>query len=284
MRNERWRPAQEIKELSARFSLPYEEVENLLLHHFSLTRSALYLKETPRKEGLSFATPTLVRLLRQRREGYPVQYLTNTAFFFDLELYVDERVFIPRPETEGLVELVADIGRKMKPQVSTIVDIGTGSGNIAISLARLFPEASIFATDILESALEVTKINLMRYGLEGRVKLILSDLFSSSELSGYKFDFIVSNPPYIPSCEIPFLQREVCDFEPRIAIDGGRDGFFYIQRIIKEGFNFLAQEGAIFLEIDPRSEEKIERMGLPVKFYPDLCGRTRYAVIRKPLG
>ncbi|MEO0100939.1 MAG: peptide chain release factor N(5)-glutamine methyltransferase [candidate division WOR-3 bacterium] len=261
-----------LRELSKIYSLPYEDVENLFLYHYKIPRYHLYLSPHlfPLTEELSF-------LLKKRQEGYPIQYLTKTAFFLDYQLYVDERVFIPRPETEGLVMLVErELG---KEEIEKILEIGTGSGNLAIGLARIFPKAKIFATDISEEALAVAEINIRRYNLGKRIRLIKSNLFTTSEIRNCSFDFIVSNPPYIPSEEICRLAREVRDFEPRIALDGGEDGFFYIERIIEEGRRFLRRKGRIFLEIDPRHKEKILALGVNGNFYRDLAGHIRYAVI-----
>lgn len=262
----------DLRELSKIFSLSYEDVENLFLYYYKIPRYRLYLSPQ-----LFFLNEEFFILLKRRQENYPIQYLTKTAFFLDLQIYVDERVFIPRPETEGLVILIKE---KMKGKiVRTILEIGTGSGNIAIGLARIFPEAEILATDISESALAVAKINITRYNLEKRVSLIKSNLFAFSEIKNCSFDLIVSNPPYIPSEEICQLAREVKDFEPRIALDGGEDGFFYIKKIIEEGRGLLKENGRIFLEIDPRLKEKIRELKSDAKFYPDLFGSIRYTVV-----
>ncbi len=261
-----------LRELSKIFSLPYEDVENIFLYYYKIPRYYLYL--SPQSFPL---TEEISLLLKKRQEGYPIQYLTKTAFFLDYQLYVDERVFIPRPETEGLVLLVKKVlGKK---EIENILEMGTGSGNIAIGLARIFPKAKIFATDISEEALAVAKINITRYNLEEKIQLIKSDLFTAPEVKNCFFDLIISNPPYIPSEEICRLAREVRDFEPRIALDGGEDGFFYMERIMEEGRGFLKEKGQIFLEIDPRLKEKIRKLKSDAGFYPDLFGSIRYAVI-----
>ncbi len=257
-----------IRELAVKFSLPQKELEDILIHYFGVTRSQLYLNNFT-------ISPKLLSILQRRREGYPVEYLTNTAFFLDRKLYIDERVFIPRPETEGLVMTIYDLSRGK--EVRRILDIGTGSGNIALSLACLFPTAKVLATDRSRDALKVARINIKRYHLEERVKLILADLFDSPKIKP-DFDIIVSNPPYVPSDEIPLLPRSVLDFEPRGAIDGGRDGFWYIQRILTEGRKFLKEGGRIFLEIDPRHKEKITALAPGANFLPDLAGKIRYAI------
>ncbi len=261
-----------IGELSATFSQPKAEVENLLLHYYKIPRYQLY------SSLQNIVDEKILALLEKRKEGYPTQYLTNTAFFLDLELYVDERVFIPRPETEGLVLLVFNFFSSDQPLV--VLDMGTGSGNIAISLARLFPNSSLFAADVSPDALAVAEINISKYGLRERVNLFLSDLFSGFDdaFPSLSFDLIIANPPYVPSSEIPFLPKEVRDFEPRVALDGGRDGFFYLKRIIEEGKRFLKKGGKIFLEIDPRHQELIKTVVGEANFYQDLAGRIRYAV------
>jgi release factor glutamine methyltransferase len=267
----------DLREVSKAFSLPYEEVENLFLHYTKIPRYRLYSSPPTNQINEEFLS-----LLEKKKAGYPTQYLTRTAFFLDLELYVDERVFIPRPETEGLVILISQSLPQREPL--RFLEIGTGSGNIAISLARLFPRAEIIATDISESALSVARINILRYKLAERVRLVKSDLFSAPEIKSSSFDLLVSNPPYIPTEEIGELDKGVKEFEPKIALDGGPDGCLYLKRIIEEGRRYLKPGGKIFLEIDPRARERILSLEGSAQFYPDLSGSIRYAVLSPNSG
>jgi release factor glutamine methyltransferase len=176
-------------------------------------------------------------LLEKRISGIPYAYIINNKEFMGLNFYVDEHVLVPRPDTEILVENVASL------KVKSILDLCTGSGCIAISLAKLMPGVEITASDISEEALKVAKKNAELHGV--KIKYIKSDLFE--HING-KFDAIVSNPPYIKTEEIKTLQKEVrC--EPILALDGGEDGLNFYRRIIKDAKDHLNNGGYIALEI-----------------------------------
>ncbi len=177
----------------------------------------------------------------------PVQYVMGHVQFCDLDLLVDERVLIPRPETEILVDIASDIikGAGIPASKARILDLGTGSGNIAIALTKKIPDCKIIASDISGGALEVAKLNAGRNGVSDRIEFIKSDLFAS--LDG-KFDIIVSNPPYISRPEFESLQKEVL-MEPHVALDGGSDGLDFYRKIISEAAKRLTSGGYIIFEI-----------------------------------
>lgn len=181
----------------------------------------------------------------------PIQYVMGTTEFCGLEFGVDERVLIPRPETEMLVDMAADIvmRRGARSGAMSMLDLCTGSGNIAISLmARLtkgLTNCKIVASDISRDALEVAGRNALRNGIYGGIEFVASDLFA--DIKG-QFDIIVSNPPYIARNEFPTLQEEVMR-EPRIALDGGDDGFDFYRRIASALPAHLKRGGSVVMEI-----------------------------------
>lgn len=187
--------------------------------------------------------------LRRRARGEPLQYILGRTEFFGLDFKVSPDVLIPRPETEVLVETTLKIVRKsFSPQVRKlkILDVGTGSGCIAVSLAKALPQAEISATDISAKALAAAKENAALNKV--KINFIKADLFRTLDLSPLTFDLITSNPPYIPGAEIAGLQPEI-QYEPTIALDGGRDGLDFYRRIVKDAAGYLADGGFLIMEM-----------------------------------
>ncbi len=184
--------------------------------------------------------------LKRRFLGEPIQYILGVADFMGIEFKVTPSVLIPRPETEILVETAV----KLLPSAFSgdILDIGTGSGCIAVSLARAFPGASIKAVDISFEALQVAKANAVSNHLQAQIEFIHNDLFPPRHHSPGKYDLIISNPPYIISQEIDGLQIEVRK-EPRLALDGGIDGLDFYRRIIEGSLNYLNGSGLLIMEM-----------------------------------
>ena len=197
--------------------------------------------------------------LRRRINGEPIQYIIGKAQFLGLEFKVKKDVLIPRPETEILVETVTKFVSSFRSKVLkvSILDIGTGSGCIAVSLAKLLTDVEITATDISNEALEVAKQNALLNNVE--VNFIQSDLFAYSALRTAHYDMIVSNPPYIPTGAIDKLQPEV-RYEPRIALDGGEDGLDFYRRLIPESPRYLKPAGFLIMEIGDKQKEVIEKI------------------------
>ena len=191
-------------------------------------------------------------LVRQRSEHWPTAYLTGHREFYMLAMEVSPAVLIPRPDTETLV--LAVLGElKAKPS-ATILDLGTGSGCIAVSLAKHAPGARVTAVDVSPDALIVAKRNAATHAVEGRVSFLQGDLFAP--VSG-RFDVIASNPPYIAPGEFASLSPEVRDHEPRIALDGGPDGLNFYRRIAAGAGAFLAPGGVVFVEIGSTQDESV---------------------------
>lgn len=197
-------------------------------------------------------------LLSKRCTGMPVQYITGKQEFMGLEFHVQQGVLIPRPETEILVEAVIEIGQK-KSQALKILEIGTGSGCIAVSIAYYLRNSFIIAADVSEKALEIARLNALKHRVTGRIEYRRSNLFCKIDIT--EFDLIVSNPPYARSKEIPDLQREVRDFEPGLALDGGEDGLDFYRSIVKRAPEYLKAGGNLAFEVGiHQAKEVVELM------------------------
>lgn len=188
------------------------------------------------------------RLLEERGAGRPVHYIVGEREFMGLAFAVDERVVIPRPETELLVEFAASWLRGRAHPL--VVDAGTGSGCIAVSLARLLRGATIYATDRSTDALEVAQLNVARHGVAGQVTLLPGDLLTPlpSALRG-RVDAVLSNPPYVPESAAPELPREIRDFEPLEAILTPGDGMMHHRRLAVDALEWLAPGGLLAVEV-----------------------------------
>jgi len=183
-------------------------------------------------------------LCRRIDERIPLPYLLKEAWFAGLPFFVDERVLIPR---SPFAELIAE---RFEPWVDSsavgrILEIGTGSGCIAIALAHAFPNSRVVAADLMADALDVARINVERHALEGRVELVQSDLYERIE---GRFDLIVSNPPYVPQDEVTDLPREYA-YEPGIALASGADGLDSSRRILQDAARYLTDRGMLALEV-----------------------------------
>lgn len=192
--------------------------------------------------------------VRRRTEGCPVAYLVGKREFFSLEFDVDRRVLIPRPETEYLVGAALAFG-KLEPPTS-FVDVGVGSGAIAVTLAKHWPLARGYGLDVDEGALAVAAVNVARHGVGDRLQLLKSD-FLSAALDAGPFDLVVANPPYVTTTDWRKLAPEVRDFEPRLALDGGADGLECYRRLIPQAAEVLRPGGALMLEIGAGQEPQL---------------------------
>ncbi len=222
---------------------PRLTAEVLLAHVLSVDRVRLYIDlDRP----LTIEERAAYRALIERRSsGEPTQYLTGVKEFYNRRFQVDPRVLIPRPETELLVEAVLRSVAQDSP--SRVLDLCTGSGCIAVTVAAERPSASVWATDISEGACEVARANAESLKVGSRVTVLLGDLFLPVPAAA-RFDAIVSNPPYVRSDVVPTLSREV-QKEPRLALDGGPDGLSVVRRIAKEARGRLKPGGLLALEI-----------------------------------
>jgi len=225
-------------------STPRLDAEVLLAHVLSVSRAQLHLRWN---HALGSARSQSYRqLVRQRAAHEPVAYLVGVQPFYDVDLRVDRRVLIPRPETEHLIEEALSWAQRRSQRPLRLVDVGTGCGALVIVLARHLPHAQAWAVDVSRQALEVAASNLDRHGLREQVKLVCGDLLSS--LRG-PFDLIVANLPYVASEGLPHLPPDITAFEPRLALDGGQDGLALVRRLLAQCPDRLAPGGLVLLEI-----------------------------------
>ena len=215
-------------------------------------------------------------LLSRRLNGEPLQYIEEYVPFYSIQINVDQRCLIPRPETEYMIEIIKnniDMPKK-------ILDVGTGTGCIALMMKKLFPDAEVHAVDISNDALSLAKENAEINNLE--VNFYQSDLLSNVET--LDFDLIVANLPYIPTSTLSTLNKEVIDYEPLIALDGGEDGRLYIDKLQNDLKNIDSKELVLVLEVDTSHAESLLSSFTDwedVKLEKDLVERDRYIVARK---
>lgn len=231
---------------------PRLDAEVLLAHALGCKRIDLYASrhELPASEELR---ERFRELVRRRLEGCPVAYLVGRKEFFSLEFEVSPAVLIPRPETEFVV--MECLSRAKGKSRARVLDIGTGSGAIAISVAKKLPDAQVTAIDIREEALAVAGRNAARHGVE-RIRFLHGDLFAPIP-AGETFDFILSNPPYIATEDIPTLPVGVRDYEPHTALDGGPGGYGVLERLLDEAPRYLQPGGALIVEIGAPQEQPV---------------------------
>ena len=234
-------------------SEPRASAELLLGHVLGLDRLALYLNaerplEAEELEGFS-------RCLERRLRREPVQFITGTQEFWSLALTVTPDVLIPRPETELLVEALLDFARETGARQMRLMDVGTGSGAIAVAAARELPKAVVVAGDLSLAALTLARDNARRHQVSERILFLCMDLFCG--LGRTLFDAVVTNPPYVKSSDFSLLPREIRDYEPRYALDGGEDGLQTIRAIIDQAPDFLRSGGILALEMGAGQAEVV---------------------------
>jgi release factor glutamine methyltransferase len=208
---------------------------------FKITRAQLIANND--MEFSKDQTDNYINSIKKISTGIPIQYITNNQEFMNLNFYVDENVLIPQPDTETLVEEVIN---EYKEKKCEILDLCTGSGAIAISLAKYINESNIVASDISMKALQIAKLNAEKNLVRKKIEFIESDMFN--KIYKEDFDIIVSNPPYIKTKVIEKLDRQVKN-EPYIALDGGADGLKFYKIIIENAYKYIKNEGKVFLEI-----------------------------------
>ena len=199
-------------------------------------------------------------------ENIPIEHITHMKEFMKMNFYVDENVLIPRQDTEVLVEEVIEIAKRNNS--IKILDLCTGSGAIAVSLAKYIEKADITAVDISNNALNIAKLNANKNGVSDKITFVLSDMFEN--IAKQRYDIIVSNPPYIKTTVCNNLDEEVKK-EPRLALDGGKDGLDFYRKIIKQGYEYLKYNGYLCLEIG--YDQKIDVIELMEEQYIDIYSK-----------
>jgi release factor glutamine methyltransferase len=221
------------------------------------------------------------RLVAKRLAGVPLSHLSGTREFWSIAIEVSPSVLVPRPETEGLVEKVLELSTR---EPESILDVGTGSGCIAIALAKELPRAAITAVDISARALAVARRNAAREKAKN-IEFLRSNLFSAFRGAGRKFDFIVSNPPYVSLAEWDALSPDVRDFEPKLALLAGESGLDIIERLVRRAGTFLKAGGYLIFEIGEGQRDKVlglfGRRWTEIETAWDLAGKPRVITARR---
>jgi len=267
-----------------------------LLIMFTLDCDRAYLYAHPERELTAEEASRYDAALARRATGEPAQYITGHQEFWGMDLIVSPAVLIPRPETEHVIEAVLEIvsksqvnqsrkpgeGPRTEEAALRIADVGTGSGAIALALARELPTAKIDATDISDAALEVARANAARHELSSRIAFHHADLLSG--LPPRTFDVVVSNPPYVGESEEDSVQLEVRKFEPRVAVFSGPTGFEVIERLVAQAPEALRPGGWLIFEISGTIADRVPGMlkeWTAVEIRNDLQGIPRVAIARK---
>jgi release factor glutamine methyltransferase len=264
------------------------QAELLIQHALGWNRTEFLLRwDEPYPEEKEIL---LERMLDRRLSGEPLQYIIGEQEFYGLPFHVNRSVLIPRPETELLVEAVMRRGEQMyagADDAPRVIDIGTGSGAIAVTLAVHRPTWRITASDISEEALRVAETNARRHGVHDRIAWVCGDLLAPWLERGdgkFPFDILVSNPPYIAEDEIGTLQVEVRQYEPYVALNGGADGLRIYDRLIDQLRRLSARPRIVALEVGKDQHEAVMRMLEDVREWddisvvPDLAGIMRHVV------
>lgn len=223
-----------------------------MLMQFILNRSRQNIIVHDKEELTKLDEKRYFQAINKLKKNIPIEHITHQKEFMKLNFYVDENVLIPRQDTEILVEEVINIAKRINAK--KILDLCTGSGAIAVSLAKYIENSNITALDISSAALRVAKLNAKNNEVENQITFVESDLFEL--LNDEKYDIIVSNPPYIKESELKKLETQV-QKEPKIALNGGKSGLDFYQRIVKEGYQYLKYGGYLCLEIGYDQKEDV---------------------------
>jgi release factor glutamine methyltransferase len=271
---------------AAQVGSPRMNAELLLM--FTLGCDRAYLFAHPERKLTTEEQARYEETLNQRARGFPAQYITGHQEFWGMDFIVTPAVLIPRPETEHLIETVLHLAEKNNGARASspgsfprIVDVGTGSGCIALALAKELPQADIHATDISSDALEVARVNAARHQLEKRIHFHQADLLQGLDPA---FDFVVSNPPYVGESEADQVQLEVRKFEPRNAVFAGPTGMEVIERLVPQAQAALKPGGWLTLEISGTIADRVKHLLAEwnhLQITNDLQGIRRVASAKK---
>lgn len=255
-----------------------DNIEAKILLRYILQKEESYIIANANIQLTQKQEDKLSNYINKIREGYPLQYITKSQEFMRLSFYVDKNVLIPQPDTEILVETaiktITELGIRNKLALDNIkvLDLCTGSGAIAISIKKNIPEVQVFASDISKNALKIAQKNANNNKV--KINFIESNMFKNISET---FDVIVSNPPYIKTDEISKLSKQVQN-EPKLALDGGKDGLDFYRIIAKEVTNYLNNDGALFLEIGFDQGQAVADMFKNSKIIKDYAGNDRVMV------
>ena len=261
------------------------EAELLLRHCLGVSRSKLFLLHDQ-----PIGPDTELRfqdLLQRRCQREPLQYIIGSCEFWSLEFLVSPAVLIPRPETEFLLEYcLTTLQQNTSKQPLRILDLCTGSGVIAVVLAKEYPQSRVIASDFSQEALGIARKNISFYHLDEQIHLVQADLLTTFSCTPL-FDLIVSNPPYVKAGDIAELEPEVRDWEPHLALSGGKTGLDSIVRICRDALPLLQPDGWLFMEIGADIGQEVEQVFLEeggyeqVRVVEDWAGRPRVLQARR---
>lgn len=262
---------------------PRLQVELLLAHTMGVQRMGLYLNFE--KELTSAQLDQVREQVRRRGQREPLQHIVGSTSFCGLEIAVDRRVLVPRPETELLAEMGWEFLNGAGSCPPAGLDFGTGSGCLAIALAVKCPAARVTAVDVSVDALALAKENAARNGAGERIEFVQGDGFAAVK-AGSRFDLLVANPPYVASAEIATLEPEVRDYDPHLALNGGEEGLDFYRRLAAEAGEFLRPGGKIMLELGDGQAGAVEKMFAGEKWIvegvrADYSGRLRILTARR---
>lgn len=243
-----------------------------------------YLLLNREKEITNEEYKVFIEKINLRKNGMPLQYITGKQEFMGIMFKVCKGVLIPRNDTEILVEEVINIAKNIQNPI--IIDVGCGSGAISISLAKFIEDSNIYALDIMDTPLKITKENSILNGVEERVNIIKSNMLSNIKDTNEKVDFIISNPPYIKTSVIPTLMKEVKEHEPINALDGGEDGLYFYRNITHDAKKLLKENGYLVYEIGHDQKEDVKNIMINegfknIKVIKDLSGLDRVVIGNK---
>lgn len=256
-------------------------IKSRLIMQFVLNKPREYLVVYDKEKLTLRQEVNYFKAIKKLCNGIPIQHITNRQEFMKMTFFVDENVLIPRPDTEILVEEVIKIAKKINAK--KILDLCTGSGAIAISLAKYIDKSNITAVDISDKALNVAKLNAKNNEVEDRITFVESDLFKN--LKKEKYDIIVSNPPYIKKEVLKKLDKEV-QKEPKLALDGGYDGLDFYRKIINKAEEYLKFNGYLCFEIGYDQKEDVENLlkeqgkYINITCKKDLCDNDRVVIAK----
>ena len=244
---------------------------------YVLKKDASWLYAHPEFQLSAAETKKYDSIVSKRSKSMPFQYIVNNQEFMSLDFYVNPYCLIPRPETEILVEAALAWINESSCENIRVLDIGTGSGAICVSIAHYAAKTIIDALDVSEQALQIAETNAKRHNVEGRIRFINADFLQWKNEEPYSV--ILSNPPYIPHNEISMLMSEVKDYEPLTALDGGSDGLLFYRYLASEVKRMMTPEGTIFVEVGIGQAECVVEMftyqGLKTSVYKDFAGIDR---------
>ena len=253
-----------IKEILIKYSNDLENISDtprldveMLLKKALGDVDSMYIRMYLDKELTDEQEKYFLEMIKERLNERPIAYIIGNREFMGLDFFVQEGVLIPRPDTETLVEEIINICNNRTGL--NILDIGTGSGAITISLAKYLDKSHVISADISDIALEIASKNAISNNVDERIDFIKSDVFSNVPKEE-KFDLIVSNPPYIRKADIDGLDRQVKDFEPYNALEGGEDGLDFYRQITKESIDYLKQGGILAYEVGHDQAEDVSEI------------------------